>query len=61
MKTDHVHVEASVAASFLIAVLAVIDLLVNVADGHPAKAPGYVVLFIVFYSVARLFLRRSWR
>ena len=61
MKTDHAHVEAAVAASLVVAVLAVVDLFVNVADGHAAKVPAYFGVFVAIYLVARILLKKAWR
>lgn len=61
MKTDHAHVEASLLAGVLLAVIGLVDLIVPLADGHPLKLPVYLLLFGVIYGISYILIRRTWR
>ena len=56
--TNHAHVDSAVAASVLVGVVSVVDVFVNIGDGHPAKAGGYVGLFFVLYVIFRILYKK---
>ncbi|MBL4700902.1 MAG: hypothetical protein JKX85_06560 [Phycisphaeraceae bacterium] len=61
MKMDHAHVEATLLSLGLVAMLAVIDLFIEMADGNPLKTLGYILLFFICYAIGYLVLRILWR
>lgn len=61
MKTDHAHVEAALLAGLLVALVAVIDLFVDMADANDNKVSFYLIGFVALYLLARLGLKRLWR
>jgi len=60
MRMNHAHVEAALAATIVMAIMAVIDLFADVMDGNPFKIWGYVAGFWIVYGVAYSLIRRQW-
>ena len=60
LNMDDAHVDASALSLSLVAIIAIIDLFVAVADCHPSKILGYFLMFIVFYGVSYLVFRLLW-
>ena len=60
MKSNHAHVEAALAATIVLALVAVIDLFVDLVDGSPYKVLGYIALFWIVYSLAYPLIRKQW-
>ena len=61
MRGRHAHEESALVAILIIVVIGVIDVFVNISDGHPAKIFVYFGLFTVLYLVARIFRDRAWK
>ena len=57
---DHAHADASMLSLVLVAIIAIIDLFVAVADGHPLKVLGYFLLFAIVYLISYLIFQILW-
>jgi len=60
MNNNPGHAESGAAALFLVGILAIIDVFINVADGHPAKIICYSGLYVVLYLIVRAYFRRNY-
>tara|TARA_B100000609_G_scaffold196947_1_gene193187 strand:+ start:5305 stop:5505 length:201 start_codon:yes stop_codon:yes gene_type:complete len=59
--TNHAHVEASVIAISMIAIVSLIDHFVNMMDNNPYKLFGYIGLFFVLYIPLYMMRKKAWR
>ncbi len=61
MRGGHAHEESALIAGFIVVALMIIDIFINIADEHPAKFLCYIGIFIIIYSVARIWRNKKWK
>lgn len=61
MKGGHAHEESALLAVLIVALIGIVDLFVDIADEHPSKLLCYLGIFIIIYSVARIWRNREWK